>query len=106
MKVFTSVGWLVNFWSKASDKLCAGSVDMIRTCKQKLSLLDFSKQAKHDPACERKNHVTYTIPVLAHLNCDGGRGGGLAHTTLAAYENPLEGCLLDDISECWLEGAR
>jgi len=31
VNVLTRVGLFLNFWSKASDKLCAGSVDMINT---------------------------------------------------------------------------
>lgn len=29
--LFTYVGWLENFWSKASDRLCAGSVEISNT---------------------------------------------------------------------------
>lgn len=35
--VITFVGTLVNFWSKASDMLCAGSVDIMRTDSRTLA---------------------------------------------------------------------
>lgn len=50
-KPFTSVASLENFWPKASDKLCAGSVEISKTDSRTLE------------SCTAKEHEVVVLPT-------------------------------------------
>ena len=75
-KFLTAVGLLENFWSKASDKLWAGSVEISKTYIREnreiwLGFAEIKHALRVLLSLGGAECATYTFTMLGHFDCDG-----------------------------------
>lgn len=90
-KPFTFVGILLNFWSNASEILCAGSVDMMSTfsltfdnCTANEQLKTTREEMTENNLINRRNFEVRAVPARRFAN-----------SAFATDEYPSQGSLFD-----------